>query len=88
MTTERKPRLLPQPRHVEFTGAHFTLTGCRCILLDSPQPSELLFTAKRVQKILQERFGLVWELVASKATPSDQIALTLHTGSSYTPPDG
>jgi hexosaminidase len=71
------PVLLPAPRHLEMTGGQFRLTDARLILLDSSAPQSLRLAAERFQRALRDRFDLNWELVASRAAPSDQIALTL-----------
>lgn len=70
-------KLLPMPRRIISTGAWFELPDRRLILLDSPVASDLCFTARRLRAALRSRFGLNWEMVASKATPADQIGLTL-----------
>jgi len=69
--------LLPAPRHLEMTGDTFALTNGRLILLDSPSPQSLLQAATRFQHTLRDRSDLNWEIVASRAVPLDQIALTL-----------
>jgi hypothetical protein len=55
----------------------FSLADQRLILLDSATPQALRFAAARFQQSLHDRFGLTWEVVASKATPQDQIGLVL-----------
>lgn len=85
---EQNVLLLPRPRHIAITGAHFALTDRRLILLDGSMPGALRFSARRFQQSLHDYFGLTWELVASKATPASQIALTLRAGSDSGPAEG
>jgi len=82
------PDFLPVPRHLEMTGDRFHLTDGRLILLDSPNPQSLRFAAGRFQQALSDRFGLSWQVVASRATPYDQIALTLRVSPEQTHPQG
>jgi hypothetical protein len=69
--------LLPVPRHLVMRDGTFALCDHRLILLDSATPHALRFAAARLQHTLREQFGLTWQVVASTATPRDQIALTL-----------
>ena len=80
--------LLPTPRHLEMTGGTFVLTDERLILLDSPNPQSLLFAAGRFQRALLDRAGLNWPIVASKAVPDEQIALTLRVMPNQAHPQG
>jgi hexosaminidase len=81
--------LLPAPRQLELAEGTFALIDKRLILLDSAAPQALRFATARFQRSFYEHVGLTWEAVASKATPQEQIALTLRvTPESSTPPQG
>jgi len=81
--------LLPTPHHIEMTEGTFPLTDQQLVLLDSAAPQALYFAATRFQRSLYERAGLTWEVVASAATPREQIALTLRVmPESNNPPQG
>jgi hypothetical protein len=54
----------------------FRLADQRLILLESVNPQALRFAARRFQQSLH-RFGLTWEVLASKTIPQDQIGLVL-----------
>lgn len=69
--------LLPAPRLLNFTGGHCELTDRRLIILDSPVPQTLLFTARRIQKTLKNQLSLDWEIVASPALPPQLSGLTI-----------
>lgn len=69
--------LLPFPRRLERRAGTFTPLAGRLILLDSPQPQTLRFTAARSQTALQARYGCRWELTASPITPPGELGLTL-----------
>ena len=79
--------LLPTPRHIEMAEGTFALTDERQVLLDCATPQALRFAAAHFQRSLYERTGLTWQIVASTATPREQIALTLRvTPESSDPP--
>jgi hypothetical protein len=80
--------LLPAPRHLKMTGGTFTLADERLILLDSPDPQSLLFATNRFQKALLDQAGLNWHIVASRAVPGDQVALTLRVTPDQVYPQG
>ncbi len=69
--------LLPMPRKLEFTSGEYALPEENLILLDTPDPQELTFTAARFQQALQKRFNLRWQTAAGWAIPAGQIGLTL-----------
>jgi len=80
--------LLPTPRQLESLEGTLPLTDGRLILLDSANPQSLRFAALRFQHALHDRFNLTWEIVASKATPRNQIALTLRLTPEQKHPEG
>lgn len=80
--------LLPAPQRLEMSEGAFTLTDGRLILLDSATPQTIRFAAARFQQALRERLGLTWQIVASKSTPPDQIALTLRQSPGQTRAQG
>ena len=69
--------LLPQPRQLEVLSHRYHLAAERFILLDVPQPQHVLFAPRRFQQALTERLRVPWDLIASPATPRDQIGLVL-----------
>lgn len=69
--------LLPRPRNLTRAGDDFTLTDQMLILLDSPTPRALRSAAARFQRALSEYAGFTWEVVASAATPTSLLGLTL-----------
>lgn len=68
--------LLPNPRQISYQPGFFSLQKNHFILIDSHQPQNLLFSSKKLQAALSQ-YGLAYEVVASKATPADQIDITL-----------
>ena len=50
-----------------------TLADGKLILLDSPNPQSLRFATARLQQALHDRLDLNWQVVASTATPHDQV---------------
>ena len=83
------PLLLPIPRRVSQAYSPHTLADNKLIAIDSPQPQELHFTAKRLQASLQQYAGLNWEIVAGSTAPTEQIGLTLGVvPSATTHPEG
>lgn len=81
--------LLPQPRHVERLTSAYVLKPDCVILLDSAAPQQLRFAALRIQLALRQHADLAWAIVASAATPLDQIGLILRVAPSrVTQPQG
>jgi hexosaminidase len=76
----KKLLLLPAPRHLKAHPGKHTLADGRLILINSPDPQALLFTAKRVQSALRKNLGIFWEIVASPAVPQELIGMTLSPG--------
>jgi hypothetical protein len=66
--------LLPIPRQIEFTEEGYKLSEKGQILLDGPQPADLLFTARRFQESILKRLGLVWEIVTRQDDNPDEPA--------------
>ena len=71
------PQLLPTPREISLASDSYLLEDRRLIVLDSPDPQALLFSAHRLQASLRADAGLSWEIAASQVTPRDQIGVTL-----------
>ena len=69
--------LLPAPRKLELFAGQFTFQPARLVLLDYPQPQELLFTARQAQQALQSCLDLDWQLTTTWAVPAQEIGLTL-----------
>ena len=69
--------LLPTPRQQKLLNGLCTVADGRLILLDAPRSHGLLFVVQRLQQTIKQRAGVTWELVASRATPADLLALTL-----------
>jgi hexosaminidase len=78
----KKLVLLPSPRKLKNQTGTFVIAEGRLILIESPEPQALLFTAKRIQSALKKNFGVIWEIVAGSAIPQENVALTLLTGDS------
>src|SRR5690242_11258430 len=69
--------LLPSPRSITLTGGQYTLDPGLRIVLDSPDPSSLLFSARRLQAALREHAKLHWELSATTTGPVSEIGAVL-----------
>lgn len=69
--------LLPMPRQLTRTGSTFPLPDQHLIVLDSPDPQTLRFTATRLREALHEHAGVTWEIGAGAAVPQDQVGVTL-----------
>lgn len=70
-------KLLPAPRKLELLAGQFTFQPARLVLLDCPQPQDLLFTARQAQQALQSCLDLDWQLTTTWAVPRQEIGLTL-----------
>jgi hypothetical protein len=69
--------LLPHPRSVFPSEGTFSLPQTSLIVLDSPHPRALLFTATYLQRALKKEAGVAWEIVASPAVPREQVGAVL-----------
>lgn len=69
--------LLPQPRHLTQLAGTIALADHKLIVLDSPAPQSLYFTAKDLQHSLQAQAKVNWQIVAGTAVPAGRIGLTL-----------
>lgn len=69
--------LWPQPRQITFSDGALTLSDGQLIVLDSPVPCQLYFTAAGLQRALQSHAGVSWQIVAGHAVPPERIGLTL-----------
>lgn len=69
--------LLPAPRKLELLAGQFTFQPARLVLLDCPQPQDLLFTARQAQQALLSCLHLNWQLTTTWAVPRQEIGLTL-----------
>ena len=69
--------LLPQPQVIETKEGFYSLIDNRLLLLDSPSPQALCFTAQRLQRALTTYASVTWEIVAGTAVPADQVGATL-----------
>lgn len=76
---------LPAPRHAQFTEAGYAFAENRLILLDAPQPQELLPAGGRLQRSLKKITTPGWELVASPAVPPQQVGVTLRVAPQRAP---
>ena len=77
--------LLPAPRTLELLSGQFPFQPARLILLDCPQPQELLFTARQAQQALQSFLHLDWQLTTTWAVPGQEIGLTLRLAPQVVP---
>lgn len=68
--------LLPHPRRLTYQPGLFPLTDGKLIVLDSPLPQELWFSARRVQQALRQYAGVDWQTVAGGAVPTERVGLT------------
>lgn len=73
---------LPQPRRVTFTGQRFSPLDGKLILLETPIPQGLVFTARRIQAAIKKHRNLRWEINASPAVPFEEVGLTLRVNPS------
>jgi len=71
------PQLLPAPREVSLASDSYLLADRRLIILDTPDPQALLFSARRLQASLRADGGLSWEIAASSAVPRDQVGVVI-----------
>lgn len=85
LVSNDKLMLLPVPRHITFLGKKLTLSDRQLIVLNSPNPLNLRFTATRFQQCLRDQTGLSWDLVAGNSVPSEQIGLTFAIRPAATP---
>jgi hypothetical protein len=69
--------LLPMPRFLTLTGGAHTLLENRLVLLETPEPQALLFSAMRFIRALKKDQELHWELSASPVVPASQVELIL-----------
>lgn len=69
--------LLPTPRHLFLSGTNSQLLENGLIVIDSPDPQALVFTAHQLQQTLNQFTGVNWDIVAGKSVPPDQIRLAL-----------
>ncbi len=70
-------QLLPNPRQVQFLGGEFQLPERALIVLEAPEPQQLIFGAGTLQVSLQDYLGLPWEIVAGHAYPESQVGVVL-----------
>jgi len=70
--------MLPVPRHLTANEKQYCLSPEKLILLNSPQPQSLRFSAAVFQRALGASTGMFWDVVASTSTPTEQVGLTLH----------
>jgi hypothetical protein len=71
-----KLNLLPNPRQMTILPGSLSLSNGRLILIDSPNPQQLYFTGKKLQEALS-KVGLTSQIAASRATPREQVGITL-----------
>ncbi len=69
--------LLPAPRSLTPTSGSCELRSGQRIVIESPEPHRLLFSAQRLQRSLREHSGLSLELSATAAGPASEIGVTL-----------
>jgi hexosaminidase len=80
--------LLPQPRSIEFQTDQFVVREQALMVIDSSQPAEVFFTARRVQQAMYRAYGFHWEIVAGPSVPIEQVGLTLRLNPSTSKPQG
>ncbi len=54
--------LLPRPQEVSLTGGEFALPQRGLIALDVPRPAESFFTARQLQRALEDHGGVSWAI--------------------------
>lgn len=69
--------LLPYPRSLTSTPNQYLIEPGRRIVLQSTEPSRLLFGAQRLQAALREHAGADWEISATTAGPASEIGAVL-----------
>ena len=72
--------LLPLPQKLTYLADATILPDNKLMVLDSPAPQNLRFTASRLQQALQQYAQVNWTIVAGNAVPSAQVGLTLSVG--------
>lgn len=69
--------LLPQPRSINFNSGEHRLGNGRFILLESEEPSKLLFSARALQAALQRYAGTVAPVTAASSGPGELMGIVL-----------
>lgn len=69
--------LLPQPRSINFTSGQHLLKSGQFILLQAPEASQLLFSAKTLQAALQQFVNLSYPISASVTGPAEAMGIVL-----------
>jgi len=77
--------LLPLPRHLTRFDGTIALPDQQLIVLDSPAPQNLRFTADRIQRTLREQGDVNWSIVAGRALPPEKVGLTISVVPGSTP---
>ena len=72
-----KPLLLPNPQQISMQDGGYNIPNGKFILLDSPNPGALRFTASRLQTALKEFAGVEWDIVASTVVPHARVGVFL-----------
>jgi len=76
---------LPVPRRVHVLDGRLQLPENGLILLDAPQPQDLISAAGRFQRALDRFTGLHWTQNASPAVPEERVGLTLRVAPERVP---
>lgn len=69
--------LLPTPRQLTLTGDEFVIPQEALIVIDSPDPQALAFSAQQLREALDVCMGADWPIVAGTAAPAEQVGALL-----------
>lgn len=69
--------LLPRPRSLTWTDQRRILSPDQLIVLDAPEPNQLLFTAQRLQAALRTYANMDWQISAAVTAPPTEVGVLL-----------
>ncbi len=69
--------LLPKPKEIRQTGGKYLLADDKRIIISTPHPLELFFTARRLQTILRAYAEMNWEIAASHVGAPENVGVEL-----------
>jgi len=80
------PNLLPEPRQIQLTGGALLLAPDQLIVIKSPHPAALLFTAQEAQRALSLFADVIWHIHgaaphAAASVPESKTGLVISVNS-------